>query len=187
MSKRLKGPISKYSVPPLDEEMFHTLFDILHDGCMEGNYAATGRILDLHVNTVRKWAINAPKDRWANHVLKAAINFVYSTMVNSSHKKIRKRAQKVKAQLERAGLHKMTEYMEYNEANNAGAVKHLLTTLNEADGQEMSTADLRKPANSGGYSMRALRHAAQVLQLEKETSGFGDEKVTFYRIPRSEE
>ena len=180
---RTKGPTSKFTVKPLDEDMFHTLFDILHDGCMEGNYAATARILGLHVNTVRKWAITAPKDPWANHRLRDAINFVYGSLVNSVHKKIRKRAAKVKSQLERAGLHKMTEYLEYNEANNAGAVRHLLVTLNLAQDQEVSTKQLRKPAFSGGYSMRALRQAAEVLQLDKETTGFGDDKETWWRLP----
>lgn len=183
--KRTEGPPSKFKPRPLDTDLFHTLFDILHDGCMENNYAATARVLGINPKTVKRWAITAPSDPWLNVVLQRAITEVYYFLANSRHKKFRKRAANVRGQLHRSGLSTLTEVIEDNEANNSGAVRHLLISLNEAPGQELSTRDLRKPAYSGGYSLRMLRQAADIMELERETTGFGEDKQTFYRLPRS--
>jgi hypothetical protein len=183
MKKRTEGETSKFTPTPLDEELYFKLFDILHDGCMKGNWSATARALGISTLTARKWGVKPPRDPWTNKRLDLTIREVYKFMVNSKHKGLRRRAQIVKGQLERSGLSSMKEYMEYNEQAQAGAVRHLLVTISRAADSQISLNDLRLPGIGGGYSMRSFRHAAEILQLDKVTEGFGSSKKTYYRLP----
>ena len=55
---------------------------------------------------------------------------------------------------------------------------------NEAPGQTIKVTDVKKAKYSGEYSMRAFRYAAERLCLDKETEGFGADKVTYWSMPR---
>lgn len=104
-------------------------------------------------------------------------------MAASKHKKIRKRAEKVLGQLKRAGLEEMATYMEFNTHSESEALLHLVSVIAHTPHREISTEDLHKVANSGGFSKRTLRLAAEQIGLPKETRGYGEDKITWYMIP----
>lgn len=178
-----KGPVSKFSPPKIDEEKFHTLFDILHDGCFESNWSATARALQISEKTARRWAIKAPKRYWEYSNLHQAVKEVHRYMAGSKHKKIRTRAAKVLGQLNRNGLERIAEYMEWNTSSESEAILHLISTIAWQPHREISTEELFKAANAGGFSRRTLQRVADEVGLEKETKGYGENKVTWYSIP----
>ena len=181
------GPISKFEVPELNEELFFKLFDILHDGCMEGNYSATARVLGISRLTAIRWSKQPPKGPWWNHILHIAVSEVYQSMTRSKHKRIRKRAEKVAGALHRADLHDLKDYIDFNEANNSDVQRALLVEVNEAPQRRMTLTQLKKPAHLGAYSVRAIREAAVQLSLVREVSGFGEDKEVTYRMPTRED
>lgn len=183
----IHGPTSKWEPKPLDEDMFYELFDILHDGCFEGNWSQTARVLCVGQRTIRNWSKQPPRGSWWNHILTQLINECYQSMVHSKHKKIRKRAEKIKGQLHRAGLHTLQDYLIWNEANNSDVQRALLVAINETDTQSMTLQELKKPAHLGAYSERAIRAAAESLGLVREVTGFGKEKIVTYRMPTSDD
>jgi len=76
------------------------------------------------------------------------------------------------------------EQLQKDEVSDDGVVRELLRIVNEAPGQTIKISDLKKAKYSGEYSMRAFRYAAERLQLDKETEGFGADKVTYWSMPR---
>lgn len=185
-SPRTGGPVSKFTPRPVDQDLYRKLMDILHEDALDYNFSATARVLGINRRTAQAWYKHPPDNPWINTILREAIIQVYYFLYNSKHKKFRKRAAIVRGSLHRLKLSELKEVIEENEANQSEAIKHLLITINEAPGQQISTRDLRLPAYNGGYSMRALRQAADVLMLDKVTQGFGEHKETFYRIPFSD-
>lgn len=184
MPKHLySGPVSKYNPASMDEDKFHTLFDILHDGCFEGNWRATSRALQISEKTARRWSTQAPKRSAELHILHKTLREVHAWMASSKHKKIRKRAEKVLGQLHRHGLERMAEYMEFNTQAEHEALLHLVSVIAHTPHREISTEELHKAANSGGFSKRTLRLAAEQIGLPKETRGYGEDKITWYMIP----
>ena len=180
-----KNSPAKHNLPPLDKELFHELLDILYYGIFEENWTAVARVLDTSVPTVKRWFVNPPKQRWWNYILERTIRELVAHMREHPKKRMRRKARKITDQLSRyTNLRTLQAYVETDEVENAGSVRHLLMTVNEAPGQTISTADLRKPAHSGGYSLRTLRRAAQHLGLEIDTEGFGEDKLTYYSMPR---
>jgi hypothetical protein len=180
---RPKGPISKYPLPPMDEDRFHELFDILHDGCFEGNWAATARALGVSINTAKKWSKEAPTRYWETNNVLQAIKYIHSLMASSKHKQHRTRAAKIVVQLKRQNLELDAEHLEQNTSAHGEALLHLISTLAWTKLREMSTEELHLAANSGGFSKRILRQAAEQIGLPKETRGFGKDKITWYSIP----
>lgn len=180
---KYQGPVSKFQPQQMNEEHFHTLFDILHDGCFEGNWKATSRALQISEKTARRWATTAPKRAGELHLLHRTIKEIHQWMSGSKHKKIRKRAEKVLGQLHRHGLEQMAEYMEFNTHSEAEALLHLVSVIAHTPHREISTEELHKVANSGGFSKRTLRRAAEQIGLTKETRGYGEDKITWYIIP----
>ena len=181
MTYRHKGPLSKYTVTPLDEDLYFELFDILHDGIFRGNYNATARCLSVSRPTAMKMAHTAPRQHYWNGVLRQTIQELLQNMATSRHKRIRERVLEVKSRLNRSSkAFALAEYIQWNENNNSGAVLHLAKLIRRRPLGEISTRELRLPANSGGYSMRTLRQAADILMLRKETRGFGEDKETWY-------
>jgi len=178
------GPTSKFSPPEINEEKFHQLFDILHEGCFEGNWTATSRALQVNQRTIRRWSKTAPKRYWEYVNLHSAVKEVHRWMAASKHKKIRIKAEKVLGQLRRNGLETIAEYMEWNTNSESEAIIHLISTLAHTPHREMSTEELHKTANSGGFSKRTLRLAAEQVGITKETRGYGEDKITWYIIPK---
>lgn len=183
--RQSKGPTSKFSPQPLDEDMFFKLFDILHDGCMEGNWSATARVLGITHVTARAWSKKPPKGPWWNHILHIAISEIYQSMARSKHKKIRKRAEKVAGQLHKAELHKLLDYAQFNEVNNSTVQRDLLVLMHQRE--ELTLQELKKPGNLGSYSARAIREAATQLGLIRTISGFGKDKQVTYRMPTEDD
>lgn len=181
------GPMSKFQPKPLDHDLFFQLFDILHDGCMDGNWSATARLLGVTTRTARLWSKTPPKFAWINHILHQCITEVYHSMTHSKHKKIRRKAEKVAGQLARSDLHSLQEYLQYNEANNENVKRALFVEMLSLPDEGTTLNELRKPGRIGAYSERAIRGAAQDLGLIIETRGFGADKKTHYRLPTEDD
>lgn len=178
-----KTSMTNYRPPQMDEDQFHALFDILHDGCFEGNWTATSRALQISINTCKRWSREAPKRYWEFHNLHKTVREVHAYMAASKHKKTRKRAEKVLGQLHRAGLQTIAETIQANTHSDSEALIHLVSTIAWTPHREISTEELHLPANSGGFSKRTLRLAAEQIGLTKETKGYGPDKITWYSIP----
>lgn len=170
--------------PPHNPDLFHDLFDILHETCLDGNWAATARILDTSIPSLKRWNTAPPKQRYWLHVLSHAIREVASQLRQSKHKKHRKRAKLAIDQLSRHNFTDLAAKLTNDDIADDGAVRTLLTIINEAPGQTIKVSDLKKAKYSGEHSLRAYRYAAERLCLDKETEGFGDEKETYWSMPR---
>lgn len=181
---RIKSLATIIAFPPADDGLFHDLFDILHETCLNGNWRATARILDTSVPSLKRWNQNPPKQRYWSTVLIHAIRECTREMRQSVHKKHRKRAMLAIQQLSRHRIKDAAEELEKDDIADDGVVRHLLGIINEAPGQTIKVSDLRKAKYSGEYSMRAFRYAAERLCLDKETEGFGEDKVTYWSMPR---
>jgi hypothetical protein len=176
-----------YEMPPLDEDLFYTLFDILHDTIYKGNYSATARALSISPITAKRWARHPPTSQsWWNVILAHTIQQLCSQMRHSNSRTHQKQAKLAIAQLTRHNVSQLVSNIERDDHTEDGAVRHLLIKLNEAPGQTLSTQQLRLPAYSGGYTLRTFRAAAVRLMLDKDTEGFGPDKVTYYSIPRDD-
>lgn len=181
---RAKSLATIIAFPPADDNLFHDLFDILHETCLNGNWSATARILDVSIPTAKRWNQHPPKQRWWPDLLQIAIRECTRQMRLSAHKKHRKRAALAADQLSRHGLRDAAEQLEKDDIADEGCVRNLLAIINEAPGQTISTAELKKSRYSSEYSLRAYRYAAERLCLDKETEGFGADKVTYWSMPR---
>jgi hypothetical protein len=181
---RAKSLSTLIAFPPPDDGLFHDLFDILHETCLAGNWTATARILDVSIPALKRWNRNPPQQRYWIFVLQHAIREVTRQLRQSPHKKHRRLAKLAIDQLSRHRLADAAEQLEKDETADDGVVRHLLSIINEAPGQTISTKDLKKARYSGEYSLRAFRYAAERLQLDKETEGFGADKVTYWSMPR---
>lgn len=181
---RTKSLATIICFPPADDDRFHELFDILHETCLNGNWSATARVLDVSVPTCRRWNTKPPQQRFWPVLLAHAIRECCRTLRSSPTKKHRKRARLAIDQLSRHSYATEADQLERDEIAEDGCARYLLTLINEAPGQTISTAELRKAKHSGAYSMRAFRYAAERLCLDKETEGFGADKVTYWSMPR---
>lgn len=179
-----RGSEANYRPPAMDEEMFHTLFDILHDNCFRGNYSATARALQISVLTARKWAITPPKRHWELHNLHKAIKEVHNYMAASKHKKIRKRADHVVGRLRFEGLETMADTFEQRAANHSEACAHVLSLIAHRPTREISSDEMFLAANMGGFSKRILTYALGQMGIEHRTRGAGKDKMTWYYIPQ---
>lgn len=181
---RTKSLATLIALPPADDGLFHDLFDILHETCLGGNWSATARVLDVSIPALKRWNKHPPKQRYWPLVLTHTIRECTRQLRNSPTKKHRKRAALAAAQLSRHRLGDAAETLQKDEIADDGCARYLLTLINEAPGQTISTAELRKAKHSGAYSIRAYRYAAERLCLDKETEGFGADKVTYWSMPR---
>lgn len=181
---RQKSLATIIAFPPSSDEKFHELFDILHETCLGGNWSATARCLDVSVPTCRRWNTAPPQQRFWPVLLAHAIREACRELRISGSKKHKRRARLAIEQLSRHGHSTPAEELEKDEIADDGVVKRLLQIVNEAPGQTISTAELKKAKYSGEYSLRAFRYAAERLQLDRETEGFGADKVTYWSMPR---
>lgn len=181
---RSKSLATIIAFPPADDNLFHDLFDILHETCLNGNWSATARVLDVRASTLKRWNQQPPQQRFWPSVLIHAIRECTRQMRQSGVKKYRKRASLAIDQLSRHRLKDAAEELQKDEIADDGVVRHLLSIINEAPGQTIKVSDLKKAKYSGEYSMRAFRYAAERLCLDKETEGFGADKVTYWSMPR---
>lgn len=181
---RAKSLATFITFPPADDGLFHDLFDILHETCLNGNWSATARILDVRTSTLKRWNQNPPQQRFWPIILTAAIRECCRQLRMSPTKKHRKRAALAAEQLSRHRLADAAAELEKDEVADEGCTKRLLQIINEAPGQTIAVNDLKKARYSGEYSLRAFRYAAERLCLDKETEGFGADKITYWSMPR---
>lgn len=178
---RPKAPVSKFTPTPLDPTIFTQLYDILLYDCFEGNYSATARALSISILSARKYEKAPPTNAWWSFVLLKTIKEVHQFLAQSSRSKYRLRARRVLSALSKTQFHEDAEYMLWNQNSASLAVRHLLSVM--VKHKKIDVKDLRKAGISGGYSIRILRHAAQILQLERETVGYGEDKITYWVLP----
>lgn len=180
MAKRDSRVLAKIMLPPLDQDRFKALLDILKLS-FNGNYSAIARLLDISTITLKRWETNPPKGKWWNHILFEAIKETRKLMAQSSKKKYRKAAARIPHRLALLGINELNESLEYQVAHQSDAIPHLLRVLMHFDGK-VSLDTLRKERWSGGYSPRTLRNAAHTLQLKQTSRGFGQDKEAFWEI-----
>lgn len=167
----------------LNTELFRDLMDLLYVRVMQGNIRGTARLLGISSKTMQKWTSTTPpvSQWWWNIILIHCIRETYKSMHSSKSKKTKRASRQLISDLSRI-LPRDAEYMEWNEARDSGARRHLLSLF--VDHDQVSTKMLRQERYAQGYTPRALREAARVLELDRVTEGFGDDKVTYYRLPR---
>src|SRR3546814_13775583 len=61
---RAKSLATIITFPPPNDDLFHDLFDILHETCLNGNWTATARALDVSASTLKRWNTNPPQQRY---------------------------------------------------------------------------------------------------------------------------
>ena len=169
----------KYELPPLDEDLFEELFHILHSVLLNSNWAATSRTLGVSRATAMKWVNSPPKNPWWNFVLRHVIRELTRQLRMSHIKAHRKRA--------RLALHRLQELPAVSgepvevDWDPDESVQEVLIALNEAPGQTLTTAELKRITS---LTARQIRAAAIRLCLVREVEGFGEDKVAYYSIPR---
>lgn len=183
-SRPHKGSMAKYSPQPQNEDRFHKLFDVLHDYCFKGNWTATARALQISVNTAKAWSNEAPKRYWEIYTLERCIKEVHAYMTAHKQKVVRDRAAQVLGALQAAKEHDMADLLEAQTHSEDRAGLHLISLLAHSPMREMSTVDLFKSGNLGPFKRRTMQHARRQLGIKKHTRGYGEDKETFWYIPR---
>ena len=183
--KRDRRLLAKISLPPLDQDLFKELLDILKL-TFNGNYSAIARMLDITRQTLVNWEKNPPKGKWWNHILLEAIKETRLLLSQSGKKKYRKAAAKIPHRLGLLGINELNSSMEFETIHQSGSVPHLLRVLLHFGGT-VRLDTLKKERWSGGYSMRTLRNAAETLQLKRTVEGFGADKEGIWSIPTEDD
>jgi hypothetical protein len=169
--------------PKLDVDEFNQLTDILFE-LMKESGSRCARILGISRSTWRKWTTNPPRQWWWNVVLRTVIKH-YITALHARRGLTGKHRRTVMDML--AKIPHSDEFMEELAAmayDLEGATRFLRDTL---AGKGMFWDELRKPANSGGYTQQTLRKAARMIGVVKRSEGFGDEKRSYWRLPNEDD
>jgi len=169
-----KGPVSKFNVPQIDELDYHLLLDTLYEDVFQVNAAATARSLGVSIPTVGRMLKRPPgngRQWWWPFVLRMIIIHYYKDMKDSSHKKVRVRAQRIMTRIKRAGVQGMMEELEIEQVQSSGATRFLAALILDQPGQFIEVSELKKQGVRGAYSMRTLRRAADRLDLIKDKRG----------------
>lgn len=170
-----------YTPQPLDEDLFAELLHVLHQILFDGNWSATSRALGVSKPTAIRWVNKPPANPWMNVVLRTIIRDLTRQMRMSPHKRHTKRAQEAIKRLQTLPQAEL----DIDEADDpSDAIRDVLISLNQAPGQELTLDEIRQKT---GRSRRTIRLAAARLCLHKETTGFGEDKETYYSIPRGDE
>lgn len=177
------------TVPQVSPQLFRRLFDTVYIDLLNGSTSMMAVLLGVGHRRITSWQNSEPTSPWVAiscaHILKNAIR-QYRASGTKKHRNIAARVMKTHAYQDALKLlgdsHTPDDYEGPDDA-----VKHLLMTINEQPGQIISTKDLRLAAYSGGYTLRTLRTAAETLRLDIKTEGFGENKQTYYSIPRSDD
>jgi hypothetical protein len=169
--------------PTLDTNEFYALTDLLYEA-LKGNVSEITRLLGISRNRWKAWETNPPKWPWWNFVLRHVILEVLAQLkgkggISRSH---RNRI------LEALGRITTSDHLillaEQASDEYAGAERHLLGLLSR---KGMYWDIIRLPANSGGYTEKTLRVAARKIGIVKRQKGYGDDKRSYWRLPREDD
>lgn len=180
MEKRTRRQIkvSQYR-PILEVGEFNALTDLLFE-CMKEKHSACARLLGVSRVTWKSWERNPPDWPWWNFVIRHAIK-EYLSGVEAKRGLTKTHKRRILERL--AQIEKHEDFLDditLLASNLSGAELHLRATLG---GKGMFWDDLRKPANSGGYTERTLRKAARTLAVVKTQEGYGNHKRSYWRMP----
>lgn len=170
--------LPKFS-PKLDILEFNALTDLLFEACKE-KHQTCAKLLGISPITWRKWESNPPRWPWWNLVIRHVIK-EYLAAMESRRGITRKHRLRIKERLRLIDRHEdLNEEIVLLATNLSGAQRHIRLTLG---GKGMFWDELRKPANSGGYSEPTLRKASRQLGVVKTQEGYGDHKRSYWRLP----
>lgn len=164
----------------LDPDEFYALTDLLYEA-LKGNVSECIRLLGISRNTWRSWETKPPTWPWWNFILRHVIIEVLARLkgkrglTNSHRNRIREALSRIKSNDHLIALAEQTSD-EYT-----GAERHLFVLLSR---KGMYWDQIRLPAHSGGYTEKTLRGAARRIGVVKTQRGFGDEKRSYWRLPR---
>ena len=180
-NKVRRARVTEIPTPQLDTDEFETLYSILFE-TMKEKHAACARLLGVSVITWRKWNKEPPTWPYWNlvikHVLTSIIPYLYGRGMTRTHKH---RLINALSNLKRDDP--LRDLIQSAAQDQAGAVKHLRKLLMK---RGMFSDDIRKPANCGGYTMKSLRAAAKILEVDISYTGYGEHKRSFWELPDDE-
>lgn len=170
--------------PPLNTDLFHTLYFVLRVILYNHNTSAVARLLNIDRRTADRWITEPPKYHWINGTLRQIIRDRIKYAQHHKTKKIRLRAKEALDHLnayakERTYAADGTEHADEHIDTGGLCARALLEIVAR---KPISTAELRRGKYSI-YTLRAYRLAAEQLCLDKRTTGFGPEKITWYALP----
>lgn len=176
----------------LDEPLFRNLIYVLHhDACGE-NVSMTARMLDCSRPKAQRLVKEVDEELpitshwpiWMNGVLRDTLMQISSILLESSRRKYKQRGREVRAKLK--GFKVLGDGIKYDDDINPEEDAHIvvLATLVSAPGMSL---EFRQLCNAVGFSPRVVRAAAHRLGLIRETTGFGPEKKSTYRVPYLED
>lgn len=184
MPKRKGRPALKsfiHDPQPLDLDEFSALTDLLFVA-MNENHAACARVVGVSRLTWRKWETKPPTWPYWNFILREILKLTMANMhaqrkghMDTHKKYIEENLAKIP--------HGNELFRQVNEhtLQISGAQDHLLKLLSQGG---MYVHEIRRPANSGGYSDTALRTAARKLGIKKHAVGFGTDKRVKWKLPK---
>jgi hypothetical protein len=178
---------TRVSAQQLDTEAFHDLLGIFLTHICAGNMSTATQLLGMSRPTINKWRSNPPKQAWWIVTLTHIMDQAITELLASTRKTERQAAVTAREQMmpyrqrSRKALEANLELEEV--VGTTPCRRHILTMLNEHG--QVSTRMLRKPAHCGGFSQSQIKRALASFdgELDKETRGFGEDKVTYYRLP----
>lgn len=180
-SRRIKA--RKFVVPELDMVEFRILYETLLEA-FELKHAHAARALAISVKTWRAWDKDPPVWPYWNmvlfHVLKARMAGMAihrKGFTQSQHAYFRDQLSKLKKGQE------IIEFIEQEATQVNGAEDHLRRLLAE---KGMFWHKIKLTRWAGGYTPRRLQQAAKKIGIVQESSGFGKDKVSFWRLPTVE-
>lgn len=168
------------SVPPLNKDEFNALTDLLFES-LNGNVSAITRLLGINRKTWKRWEKEPPEWPYWNLVLRYIIKHTLTGMIGRRRSPASKHKQYIREALAR--IPKSDELME--EIENAAyelsaAETHVRRLLLRGP---MPWHEIRIKSN---FTPRVLRTAAKSLGVVKEQLGYGEEKISVWRLPTTE-
>lgn len=172
----------KFKPRELDTHTFEGLYSILSATLCHGNLTMVAKVLGVSRTTAIRYSTRPPKAYWWNQLLINVMDDLIAELMQSTNKLHKQWAyQATRLMSEYRQKTKEKGLLEADVTSNSEARRHILSLFRDRD--EITTRMIRKPKYSGGYAQRTLIRALESLELDKETRGFGEDKVTYYRLP----
>lgn len=143
-------------------------------------------ILGISRSTAQRWLITPPKEWWWISNLIYIMDLLIEDINNGSSRKLKVLAASARLEMqEYRPLRKGEQFhLEADPTELTEVRRHILSLFAEHD--QLSSRMLKKPkyTNNGLYKQGQIRRALTSLELDSWTEGFGENKVTYYMLPR---
>lgn len=181
MSTR-KVRVKKIPAPPkLNTDEFMALTDLLYEA-VSGNISACCRLLGINRKTWKKWETEPPEWPYWNLVLRFVIKHTLTGMIGRHRSPAAKHRQYIRDALAR--IPRSDELIEEIEAG-AYELSAAETALRKLLARgPMPWHKIRVKLN---FTPRVLRTAAKSLGVTKEQLGYGEDKISVWRLPATED